>query len=308
MSNGSFARVRTVGPVVVGCIGLAVVGRSVATTEQPALAAANNQAQFDQDGDGLSDAQELVIGTMPLRPDTDFDGYSDLEECARESDPTSHVSTPETQPFGIGTFASQTNGFVTMLTAVYLDDVPMDETRLYFGVVYRGKALRFYLRDFQFSRGRIYPGQDASDSLVVVEVGVPQDLLRRLGRLDLFALLRGTEPDSPDPVVGIVSLADFSGVVTSIHRRRFGLTSSGGDSGGVIYRPLAGDDQIPAQWDSGKVCFQRASAVGTNGVSVTYEVTSADCIPMDTFCNSGECGGGVGGPLELPDPGALIGG
>lgn len=41
----------------------------------------------DEDGDGLTNAQELSIGTDPYHPDTDGDGYSDGEEAAAGSDP-----------------------------------------------------------------------------------------------------------------------------------------------------------------------------------------------------------------------------
>jgi gliding motility-associated-like protein len=43
--------------------------------------------QVDTDGDGLSDAQEAVIGTDPLNSDTDGDGLLDGEEVDNASDP-----------------------------------------------------------------------------------------------------------------------------------------------------------------------------------------------------------------------------
>ena len=41
----------------------------------------------DADGDGISDAQELVDGTDPLQADTDGDGLDDQEEQALDTDP-----------------------------------------------------------------------------------------------------------------------------------------------------------------------------------------------------------------------------
>ncbi|MEW5854900.1 MAG: hypothetical protein AB2A00_39350, partial [Myxococcota bacterium] len=41
----------------------------------------------DQDGDGLTDAQEALLGTDPYHPDTDRDGLSDGDEVTRGTDP-----------------------------------------------------------------------------------------------------------------------------------------------------------------------------------------------------------------------------
>ncbi len=48
----------------------------------------------DEDGDGLTNAQELALGTDPYHPDTDGDGYSDGEEVAAGSDPLDPDSVP----------------------------------------------------------------------------------------------------------------------------------------------------------------------------------------------------------------------
>ena len=41
----------------------------------------------DSDGDGLSDAKELELGTSPNDPDTDRDGVFDGQECEDHTDP-----------------------------------------------------------------------------------------------------------------------------------------------------------------------------------------------------------------------------
>jgi hypothetical protein len=275
----------------------------------PGLAAASNQGRTDADGDGLSDQQELVLGTLPFRADSDRDTYSDLEELARGSEPMNPSVVPESAPLGLGSCASQENGYVRMLTAVYVEDAPLSSLRLDFGLIYRGRALRLAMPDFHYSTGFLLPGRDSGDTLAVLEVGVPARLVHRLERLHLYAIVGSSNP-AGERLVTTQSLASVGGIVASIEQRRIGVSTSGGGSAqGVIYRPLASDDQITASgWEAGKICFQRTAAVGSNGVSIVFEVDGADCIPMDTQCNPSECAAGVGSSLDLPDPAALIGG
>jgi hypothetical protein len=49
---------------------------------------------IDSDGDGLSDAQEMILGTDPFNPDTDGDGFTDGVEVAAGSDPLNPACTP----------------------------------------------------------------------------------------------------------------------------------------------------------------------------------------------------------------------
>lgn len=274
------------------------------------LAAAANSNRADSDGDGLSDAQELVLGTLAIRADSDRDTYSDLEEVARGSDPMNAVEMPEPAALALGSCASQENGYVKMLATIFVQDEPLDSLRLDMGLIYNGHPLRLAPRDFQYAIGFLVQGRDPGTTLAVVEVGVPERLVLRLRRLHLYAVVGSRTPGAVR-VATTQSLASMGGIVASIERRRLGLTSSpgGGGAQGVVYRPLAGDDQLTASgWESGKICFQQTSAVGTNGASILYEVTGADCIPMDTQCSPSDCSGGVGLGLDLPDPAALIGG
>ena len=52
-----------------------------------------NNADTDDDGDGLLDGVEASNGTNPLLADTDGDGYSDLDEVNSNSDPLDANST-----------------------------------------------------------------------------------------------------------------------------------------------------------------------------------------------------------------------
>ena len=52
-------------------------------TPNSVTAVSLNAANIDTDGDGLSDAQEIFIGTDPFNPDTDGDGFSDGVEVAK---------------------------------------------------------------------------------------------------------------------------------------------------------------------------------------------------------------------------------
>lgn len=42
---------------------------------------------MDPDQDGLTDAQELALGTNPFSSDTDSDGLTDLEEVQQDLNP-----------------------------------------------------------------------------------------------------------------------------------------------------------------------------------------------------------------------------
>ncbi|WP_419571480.1 thrombospondin type 3 repeat-containing protein [Rheinheimera sp.] len=48
----------------------------------------------DDDGDGLVNQQEILIGTSPTNPDTDADGVSDGDEVAAGTDPLDDTSYP----------------------------------------------------------------------------------------------------------------------------------------------------------------------------------------------------------------------
>jgi hypothetical protein len=290
-------------------LGAALVGLVFSAREQPRLAAAAGPWRADSDGDGLADDQELVLGTSPDLADSDGDGYSDLEERARNSDPLDPTSVPGSAAVDVGTCASCVAGYVSMVSAVYSDSADLDSIRLEVGVVYQGRIFRFSPRSFRNSRASIYQGRDAHANIAVVEVGIPAALVRRLGQVSLFSVVRGSGPNPITPRASVLPLVDFSGVIVAVEEHNATFATANNDHPtGVVYRPLASEDEIPSTWNGGEICFQHTSPVGRNGISLVQEVDSATCQPMDTFCSPMDCSAGVGKALELPDPAALIGG
>ena len=62
--------------------------------EAPVQVDTGETAPPDTDGDGLSDDDELALGTDPDEPDTDGDGFEDGEEVDGNTDPTDATDRP----------------------------------------------------------------------------------------------------------------------------------------------------------------------------------------------------------------------
>lgn len=296
---------------------LALVGLGVVATAfgvgrgEGRLAAASNSGRSDLDDDGLTDEQEDVLGTRVDLADTDADGFSDLEERARGSDPLAQNSVPAAQGFALGTLASLEGDQVSFLSAVYVDGASAEAFDVRLGIVYGGVPIYFRPSSFQYKRAFVRAGADTVDSLTVLEIAISQRLVQRLGQIDMFSVVRSTSPGAPGVAVSVVPLINFAGVIVSAESEELNYSPVNGGNGtptGITYRPLAGDSGIPSSWTGGEICFQRTAAVGVDGVSVVHEVESADCQPMDTYCNPDACSASRGMSITLPDPAALAGG
>jgi hypothetical protein len=287
------------------CLGGALLTLAAISSE-PRLAAASNTTRSDLDQDGLSDTQELVLRTRPDLPDTDRDGFSDLEECARGSNPLDAAALPPDAPFSVRTCANLQNGVVTLVSTIFRGQDAPEQLELRVGVVHRGQVFTGTLAGLPGSRGFRRSGSDPADRLTLIEIPVPESIVHRLGSLNFFSVVRCTLPGGPPPVVSVLSLMDLGGITTTVEQHSFDAQTN--QPPGVVYRPLAGDDSIPATWNGGEICFQRPAAVGVNGASIIHEIEAADCLPMDTYCSPTDCSAGVGKAIQLPDPAALAGG
>lgn len=303
--------VRSVRPLILAasCFGVAVVALAVSSGDQP-LSATTNPTRIDFDRDGISDEQELVLGTSPYRADSDRDTYSDLEEHARATDPLDPDSLPGSDEYGVGMCANQDGDMLNVLTSVFVDESRIGSLSFEVGIVIRGQAWRFAPTNFRNCRGFLRGANHRGDRLAGIEVAIPASTVRRRGQLSMFSIMRDTAPGGSDPVVSMLNLVDFSGVIMAIEPVPIGINNftGGQPSQGVQYRPLAGDSQIPITWSNGEMCMQSTAAVGMAGVNIIHEVQSAGCVSMDTFCSPGDCSASVGQPLALPDPAALAGG
>lgn len=69
------------------------------TETPPGLGPEDLEARLsDEDGDGLTLVEELLVGTDPTNADTDGDGYSDREELLLGTDPTNPNDPPRPKP------------------------------------------------------------------------------------------------------------------------------------------------------------------------------------------------------------------
>jgi hypothetical protein len=292
------------------CFGGGVLVLASSAKDQPGLDASTASHQrLDLDSDGLTDQEEQVLGTMPYASDSDADGYSDLEERARRSDPLNWSDVPVPAEFSMNTCASLENGVVNVATVLYSANGIFDGTNLRIGIVMNGRAVTFSPSSFANTRRLIVRGRDSLASMGKVEVAVPESVVNRYGQLNFFSIVSSTGTNPPPPIVSVVSLVSLSGVIVQIEDGQVDdAMALDGHAKGVVYRPLAGGDRIPSTWNGGEICFQKISLVGMRGVSAIHEIESSDCQPMDTYCSPGDCAAAVGKSLERPDPGALAGG
>jgi hypothetical protein len=257
----------------------------------------------DYDLDGVADGQEWVLATLPDNVDTDGDGYQDLEELARKSDPLLPASIPLAGPLSVGMYAYTEAGRLNLHTAIYVDGG--DTTNLCFqlGLVLKNAPVVVAQSIYGPTTKAFYGSPaDPTDKILVLEMPIPESLVLAIGKVSFYSRVDrlGTAEKAldvtnllVDPTVGIIRIEPAP------------LMVQGGK--GVVYRPL-GTGSAPSTSTTGQICWQRTSVVGTVGSSLVYEVEQASCEDFDSNCSPSGCAASVGGTITLPSPGGLLGG
>lgn len=287
------------------------------------LLAHENPYTIDQDGDGVVDMQEPILGTNALRADSDEDGYSDLEELARGTSPLFPQSTPSVERLHIGLTCRGGEENLHTVLAVYLPDGNLRDVGVDGGVLINGNRY-LSLSDMVVlanSRLRFYDAARPGAKLVVFDLPFSQRYVHALGELSLFAVVR----HSPG---GVIASADAkrlisSGSVVVMQMQNPLILGTGGLQGsgtsgtgtstglnlGSIYVPLpvAGNNG-ESYWTPGQVCVQQTQTVAASGATLTHEIVSAECqFGWDGFCPP-DCASSVGDTYTTVDPTVLIGG
>jgi hypothetical protein len=289
---------------------------------EPAVMHAASSQAYDYDQDGLSNHFESTMGTSPYTVDTDGDGYCDLEEFARGSNPLESLNVPLPGGISLNMSASGEVDGVHLQIATYFTDGDLRNKDIQAGIVINGepRLLPGLLKEV---------GVDISQwnaagggTIVLLNAPFPESVVHTFGQVSLFTMM------SVESAPGIVAasamnLASVDGVVGLVQsdpQVRWGAFSyqgamGGGSSGssvgpgaGSIYTPIpTGDGTVPATWNPGEICFQATIPISNTGGVITSEVVAADCISGNGSCPPG-CSTSVGDVLHSFDPLGLIGG
>jgi hypothetical protein len=279
---------------------------------------ADSVQHSDADGDGLVDALEHVLGTSPLKADTDRDGYSDLEELARNSSPIDATSFPsegsrDSAP-SLGMSCYWSHGRVHALIAVYSPDSNFHDLSLHIGYLANGRLGELGESALVGHASiRTYAARDPDASIAAVDFPFSPRAIHALGSLTVFATV-GRKSSGIVSAADASQLLDVGGVVVLCkpdHSAMNAATVGGGHAHGasaMIYIPLGDGDDPPVNWTQGAICYQQMEVVATTQASVTQEVVSAECQDgWDGSCPTG-CAGSVGSTITTINAAALIGG
>jgi hypothetical protein len=275
---------------------------------------ASVKALLDSDFDGLTDAQERVLRTSPFDVDTDRDGFSDLEEFARHSDPTSARSTPLPADLGIGMSARGEGGENRIVIATYFANGIASGKSVSLGIAFAGRMIALDPADYQSGSTRQeLPAAASGATVVIVDIPFDTSPVHTYGSLSVFASLSENRSSTvlAADAIDLVSTDGIPCLVEDPSERARALPFLGGwASHGSLYTPIppTGEDTIPDTWTQEQICYQTSVVIGGYGGIIIHEIIDGKCIDeWDAYCRS-DCESSAGSTFETFDPLGLIGG
>lgn len=268
----------------------------------------------DSDGDGLTDRQEHVLGTLTFSVDSDQDGYPDAEEVARKTSPIFPQSFPEIPGLSVGLTAHDERDGLHAVAAIYLPTGDIQNLDIHIGTLVGRRLLLVPQSTFLAnSTVRFTSAHDPRAAVALVDFRFDRNWVLVPGHLTMFVTIARTTTGNV-LAADVIDMFNIGGIVTlamvdpsPIHYLRVGRGSTTGP--GTIYRPLTGTgDDVPMGWSADQICYQTSLAVAVDGAMITNEVVTADCESgWDGSCPP-DCQGSVGTTYTSIDPVILVGG
>ena len=264
----------------------------------------------DMDGDGLVNALESVLGTWSCHADTDGDGFSDLEEVARRSNPLDSSNFPTVSEPSVAMVAFQEGGRVHVATLIFVHDGNLHTKRLRFGARVGDQVLAVPLSAMRGGAPiQVRNGRDVGSKIAILDPVIQANAVMARRGMSVFATLaqQGTYLAAEACNLAQVQTSLYQMIRTSTGGTTSPPQAGAGIGLGHAYRPIDPTNQNPSSI-TGEICAQTTTVVRVVGAVVTQEVIAADCVPgWDTYCSPG-CVNTVGNTIRSIDPAALIGG
>jgi hypothetical protein len=275
----------------------------------------------DHDGDGLKNTVEEVLGSSPYAVDSDSDGYSDMEEFARHSDPTDASSIPLPSSLDIAMLVSGEQDGLHVQIATYYTDGQLANKLYQTGVLAVGEV-RFVPELLEQTGVTLSRGTTAvaGTDVIVLDFPFNESTIHFLGDISIFVTLTLDGSPTVDAAAGI-DLISSDNIVLLLKpgpndrwaayqsQQAGGGGGTSGPTAGSVYLPIpTGGGEVPSTWTPGEICYQATMEVGSENGIVFHEVIGADCLAgFDAHCFT-DCDGSVGEVFQTFDPLGLVGG
>lgn len=266
----------------------------------------------DIDGDGLPDAQELVLGSSQYIADSDGDGFCDAVEFALGSRPLDINSVPVLNTGGelrVGLSARGEGGMMRLHLALYSENGAFQTSVLRLGALAGGQVVSVPFHRFLSEAVIRDVPVGATAAVRTIDLALSPAYVNLFGAATFFVAV-GAQGTTTYHAAAKVDLYSVDQTLL-LRREPQSATQQGAPTGGGSLRqpiPTTGPGGIPATWLAGRICYQRSNVTGIVGAKVVHEIVSATCLSgWDTFCPS-DCATSVGATYETIDPATLIGG